>query len=104
MQRFNKHPVISQSTILGTIEDTTSTLIKVHVTKIIDEFQAYLKSPQSVGQNGWEYAFDCDYMYLTALNTEIQKHFDSSVFVRIYGGGAGASSKKLICKVNWGAD
>jgi hypothetical protein len=102
MQRHTKP--ISQSTIIGTIENTTCKLIKTHVTNILDEFQAYLKSPQSVGQNSWEYAFECDYVYLTTLNTEIQKHFDTSVFVRIYGGGAGASSKQLICRINWGAD
>ena len=103
MQR-PKQNVLSQSTIVGTIEATTHKLIKIHVSKILEEFQVYLKSPQSVGQNCWEYAFDCDYVYITALNTEFQKHFDQSVFVRIYGGGAGVSSKQLICRINWGAD
>ena len=103
MQR-PKRNVFSQSTIVGTIEDTTNKLINLHVGKIIEEFQMYLKSPQSVGQNSWEHAFDCDYVYITALNTEFQKHFDQSVFVRVYGGGAGASSKQLICRINWGAD
>lgn len=103
MQRPNKH-VFSQSSIIGTIEDTTTKSIKSIISSILDQFQSYLKSPQSVGQNSWEYAFECDYVYITALNTEIQKHFDRSVFVRIYGGGAGASSKQLICKINWGAD
>jgi hypothetical protein len=102
MQRHTK--LISQSTIVGTIEDTTNKLIKTYATNIINAFQVYMKSSQSVGQNSWEYAFECDYVYITALNTEIQKHFDHSVFVRIYGGGAGASSKQLICRVNWGAD
>lgn len=96
--------LISQSTIVSIIEDTTTKIIKIYLTNILDAFQAFIKSPQSVGQNSWEYAFDCEYVYLTALNTEIQKHFDSSVFVRIYGGGAGTSSKQLICRVNWGAD
>ena len=103
MQR-PKQNVLSQSTIVGTIEETTYKLIKIRVNKILEEFQVYLKSPQSVGQNSWEYAFDCDYVYLTAMNTEIQKQFEPSVFVRIYGGGAGISSKQLICRINWGTD
>ncbi len=102
MQRNMK--LMSQSTIVGTIDETTTKLIKSYVSNILDAFQAYIKSPQSVGQNSWEYAFDCDYAYLTALNTEIQKYFDRSVFVRIYGAGAGTSSKQLICRINWGTD
>lgn len=70
----------------------------------MNEFDAHLKSASSAAANSWEYMFECEYAYITALNTEIQKHFDSSVFVRIYGGCIGASSNKLICKVNWGAD
>lgn len=70
----------------------------------MDAFASYLKSAGSVGANSWEYMFECDYGYMQALNTEIQKYFDTSVFVRVYGGGAGASSNKLICRVNWGAD
>jgi hypothetical protein len=100
-----KAPVVySQSTIVGIIDDTTGKYVKTAVTKILDEFAAHLKSSGSVGANSWEYMFDCDYSYMPALNIEIQKYFDSSVFVRVYGGGAGASSNKLICRVNWGAD
>lgn len=96
--------IYSQSTIVGIIENTTEKSIQLHVKQILDAFHTYLKSASSVASNSWEYVFDCEYAYMTALNTEIQKHFDSSVFVRIYGGGVGASSNKLICSVNWGAD
>lgn len=96
--------VYSQSTIVGLIDDTTGKYVKTVVAGIMDAFASYLKSAGSVGANSWEYLFECDYGYMPALNTEIQKHFDSSVFVRVYGGGAGASSNKLICRVNWGSD
>lgn len=105
MQSFKSKPVVySQSTIIGTIDDTTSKCIKPVIAKILEEFAVYLKSTGAVGANCWEYMFDCDYAYMQALNIEIQKHFDNSVFVRIYGGGVGITSNKLICRVNWGAD
>jgi hypothetical protein len=104
MQSKPKPIVYSQSTIMGTIDDSTGKHIKTIIAKLMDEFAAYLKTSAAIGANGWEYFFECDYAYIPALNTEIQKYFDRSVFVRIYGGGAGASCNKLICRVNWGAD
>ena len=102
----SKHNIIySQSTVVGIIDDTTGKHIQTIITDILDSFAAYLKSPDAVGKNCWEYLFKCEYGYLPALNTEIQKHFDSSLFVRIYGAcGAGSSFDKLMCRVNWGAD
>jgi hypothetical protein len=105
MQSSKSKPIIySQSTIVGMIDDTTGKYIKTVIVNIMNEFDTYLKSEGSAATNSWEYMFDCNYIYMSALNIEIQKHFDSSVFVRIYGGGIGATSNKLICKVNWGAD
>ena len=90
---------------MGIIDDTTGKHIESIITGILDAFAAYLKSPDAVGKTSWEYLFTCGYSYLPSLNTEIQKHFDSSLFVRIYGAcGAGSSSDKLVCRVNWGAD
>jgi hypothetical protein len=66
-----------------------------------------LKSPASIGKTNWEYIFECSYQYLEGLNTELKKHFDTSVFAHIYTmsvGGTGSLNNKLVCQIQWGAD
>lgn len=71
---------------------------------ILEEFESFLKTGGAIGKTTWTYEFECNPMCMEALNIELKKHFDKTVFVHIYGGVARDSVNKHVCQINWGAD
>jgi hypothetical protein len=94
----------STSLIQEKVNKTTHSFISVYVTQIVKEFESFLASSDAVAKSEWTYEFECNPTFMEALNIELKKHFDSSVFVRVYGGMARSSSNKLVCLINWGRD
>jgi hypothetical protein len=93
--------IYSTSIIHDKLQKTTQSLISEYVKLIVNEFETFLASSNAVGKSEWTYEFECNPGFMEPLNLELKKHFDSSVFVHVYGCMA---RHKLICQINWGRD
>ena len=83
---------------------TTTTYASTYVKQILKEFETFLGTSNAVGKSEWTREFECSPSFMEPINAELKKHFESSVFVRVYGGVASNTSNKLICQISWGAD
>lgn len=86
------------------VHKTTNVYTSNYVTEILKKFEAYLASSDAIGKSEWMYEFECNPTFIEPINAELKKHFESTVFVRVYGCAISHTSNKLICQISWGAD